>query len=264
MEFSVASLLLLALAGIATSANAPPPPPSLGVTQAPPPVAEFLELKGQRQQLGNNAQDRNLPMRPTPGMARPDESRWDLPVGYNAQNLGSLEDPTLLKDVVYDVNVGPKGLTAVKDEDLQACFIDHYIVPFVVPHQERRFYTHTLPGMLVDTPKDRYVYKSLVGRPIYDMCHHLRTYWLDNGLMYKFNQLLADSSPSGSGNNSPSFMAGYMSKQGDDDIRRPPPVSLYHVLQQQGRERSEASAPAPALHLAPPPVAAYQRLHPQP
>lgn len=45
---------------------------------------------------------------------------------------------------ISNVHVQSGGLTALKDEDLQVCFIDHFVRPFIVPREQRRFYTHAL------------------------------------------------------------------------------------------------------------------------
>ncbi|XP_025113578.1 uncharacterized protein LOC112575777 [Pomacea canaliculata] len=112
------------------------------------------------------------------GLVRPLERELDIP--YN-----QLPDSSLLENIIYDLQ-SSGGLTALKDEDLQVCFIDHFVRPFIVPREQRRFYTHALSSTLAENEDDHKAFKSMVGQHIYDLCRGIRTYWLDSRLLFEY------------------------------------------------------------------------------
>lgn len=87
-------------------------------------------------------------------------------------------------------------------------------------------------GNMFLSPADKAAFHQMVGQTIYNMCHHLRTYWLDNHLLYQFEATLAQqvgSSGAVPNNRPPPLLQGSQSHS----AMTPPPVSLYRALQEQ-------------------------------
>ncbi|KAK7502656.1 hypothetical protein BaRGS_00006231, partial [Batillaria attramentaria] len=155
-------IFALAQGLLAPPPPSPPPLPGAGddatpraTPRAPPPVAEYHRQRLLQQQhddtpgTGTSGQQPNHYATVDEAVARavlvrPEIEEWELPTGYSRSRLGDQLDPTLFTNIVYDFQHGPGGLTALKDDDLQVCFIDHIVRPFVIPRPQRIFYTHTL------------------------------------------------------------------------------------------------------------------------
>ncbi|XP_064605281.1 uncharacterized protein LOC135470338 [Liolophura sinensis] len=95
-------------------------------------------------------------------------------------------DESGISAIVHDPRTGDRGVTALKDVDRNACFINHYFEPFVLPSSQREFYARNLPATIIESDDEQEQFQKCVGAAVAKHCQDAKTYWLDKNLFFQF------------------------------------------------------------------------------
>ncbi|XP_046340054.2 uncharacterized protein LOC124121119 [Haliotis rufescens] len=179
-------------------------------------------------------------------------------------------DRNYISHEVSDPDVGPHGITALKDPDLEACFIYKYMKPLIIPRVQRHFYTRTKTATVLLTPRDKKQFRQSVGPAVDKLCNSVKSFWLDEFMLYQYmsNQLYPRNAP-------PPPVQSSDLPEGDDEnlapamifptppplhethvIRTPPPLPNHEVKAPPGLARVDHHGTPPNAHRmkVPPPL----------
>ncbi|XP_067660792.1 uncharacterized protein [Haliotis asinina] len=133
---------------------------------------------------------------------------------------------------VSDPDVGPNGITALKDPDLRSCFIYRYMKPLIIPRAQRHFYTRTKTATVLLTSGDKRHFRQSVGPAVDHLCNSVKSFWLDEFMLYQYmnNELHPNNAPP------PLSQSADEPESDDEDLPpamifpTPPPLHETHVI----------------------------------